>query len=604
MIKFKKFVNIGFTGLILIYFSACNQNDYLETVSKENLTDETMWASESNADIFLNGCYSNLEQKSNSADNMDCFTDDFDTPSGNVFTSYFWKSGLCIASRNDFTQWGGQAGFNWDANWPGTYTKVRALNTFIQKVNENSDNFSTEWVSKRIDEAKFLRAYFYSELFMRVGGLCIVTEPQDRMTMTEDELYLPRSSFEETFNFIVSELDEVVNNGNLEVKYNNGDADSGRATLGAALALKGWIQLFAASPAYNSSSPTVPGTDNLQSFVTPDQNRWVNAAATNKKFIETFGHKGSGKYNLYQNMSEFWYEANEYNEEVIWDRQQVPTTMPNTLLVTGGGPVFIFNTYYNWGNFDPTQELVEEYEMANGKLITDPTSGYDDQNPYVGREKRFYNDIIYDGAPYKKDWMPATDTIYFRIDKVNPSPNEIDFTGADLSKTGYYVNKRVDNLNSPSEANKCGMNNVYYRYAEVLLNYAEAQNESVGPDASVYEAINAIRTRPSTDLPELQPGLSKDEMREAIHHERRIELMFEEKRLLDLWRWKIAEVNLNEVLHRCKITNSKPEDNSGHWVYEVMELDLPHVFEQKMYFNPIPQSAIDRNSKIKQNWGY
>ncbi len=80
------------------------------------------------------------------------------------------------------------------------------------------------------------------------------------------------------------------------------------------------------------------------------------------------------------------------------------------------------------------------------------------------------------------------------------------------------------------------MNHVYYRYAEVLLNYTEAQNEAVGPDASVYEAINAIRTRPGTDLPELQSGLSKDEMREAIHHERRIELMFEEKRLLDLWR--------------------------------------------------------------------
>ena len=93
-------------------------------------------------------------------------------------------------------------------------------------------------------------------------------------------------------------------------------------------------------------------------------------------------------------------------------------------------------------------------------------------------------------------------------------------------------------------------------------------------------------------------------MREAIHHERRIELMFEEKRLLDLWRWKIAEENLNKVLHRCKITNSVPGDNSGQWVYDVMELDLPHVFEQKMYFNPIPQSAIDRNPKLKQNWGY
>jgi len=459
-------------------------------------------------------------------------------------------------------------------------------------------------VAKRIDEARFLRAYFYSELFMRVGGLCIVTEPQDRATMSEDELYLSRSSFEQTFNFIDSELGEIVDNGNLPVKYNNGDADAGRATLGAALALKGWLELFVASPAYNSASPAVPGTDDLQNFATPNESRWATAAATNKKFIETYGHKGSGEYDLFPKMSEFWYEANEYNEEVIWDRQHVPLIMPNTLLGTGGGPVYIFGVYYNWGNFNPTQELVEEFEMANGKRITDPQSGYDDQNPYVGREKRFYDYIIYDGAPYKQDWMPRTDTIYYRIDKVNPSPNEIDFVGADASKSGYDTKKRVDNLNSPADNGNCGMNHVYYRYAEVLLNYAEAQNEAVGPDASVYEAINAIRTRPGTDLPELTPGLTQAEMREAIRHERRVELMFEDKRLLDLWRWKIAEVNLNKVLHRCKIYNSVPEDNSGKWIYEVMELDLPHVFHQYMYFNPIPQSAIDRNPKLKQNWGY
>ena len=148
----------------------------------------------------------------------------------------------------------------------------------------------------------------------------------------------------------------------------------------------------------------------------------------------------------------------------------------------------------------------------------------------------------------------------------NPSKNEIDFSGADASKTGYDTKKRVDNLNSPADRINCGINHVYYRYAEVLLNYAEAQNEAVGPDESVYEAINAIRTRPSTDLPEVAAGLSQDEMREVIRHERRVELMFEEKRLLDLWRWKIAEDNMNKVLHRCKIYNSVPEDNSGKWI--------------------------------------
>ncbi|MEO9003928.1 MAG: RagB/SusD family nutrient uptake outer membrane protein [Ginsengibacter sp.] len=605
MLLFNRIGKIAIIGLVVtIAFLGCKK-DLLETTSKSNLTDETLWASESNADISLNDCYADLVEKSNSADNSDCFTDDLDTPSGNVFTSFFWKGGSIFASRDDFTAWGGQSGLSYDASWPGTYVKIRKLNTFIQKVNENASNFSEEYRAKRIDEARFLRAYFYSELFVRVGGMAIITVPQDRATMTVDELVVPRSSFEETFNFIISELDTVLNDNKLVVKYNHGDADAGRATLGAALALKGWLQLFAASPAYNSSSPAVPSSpDNLQSFATPVLAHWQAAAATNKKFMDTYGHKGSGEYKLFPKMSQFWWEANEYNEGVIWDRQQVSSTMPNTLMVYGGGPVYIFGSYYNWGNFCPTQELVDQFQMANGKDITDPTSGYDDQNPYVNREKRFYDFIIYDGAPYKQDWMATTDTIYFRIDQVHPSKNEIDFVGADATKTGYQLKKRTDNLHSPAESANNGMNHVYYRYAEVLLNFAEAQNEAVGPDASVYEAINDIRTRPGTDLPELKAGLSQIEMREAIHHERRVELFFEDKRLLDIWRWKTADAVMNKVLHRCKIYNSKPADNSGKWIYEIMPLDLPHVFTQKMYFNPIPQSAIDRNPKLKQNWEY
>jgi hypothetical protein len=169
-----------------------------------------------------------------------------------------------------------------DANWTATYTQIRACNTFITNVQKNASNYSEEFLAQRVDEARFLRAYFYSELFMRIGGMSIITEPQDRATMTEDQLYVPRSSFEETFNFIIGELDAIINNNKLAVKYHTGEGDAGRATIGAALALKGWIQLFAASPAYNSASPAVPSDeDNLQSFATPDPGRWAVAAATN-----------------------------------------------------------------------------------------------------------------------------------------------------------------------------------------------------------------------------------------------------------------------------------------------------------------------------------
>jgi len=587
-------------GLLLIINSSCN--DYLDTESKENLTDATMWASETNADIYFNACFQ-LPAKW-WKDTEDNFSDDFDTPSGNCFESYYWKSGIVNASSDVFTTNGDTGIGSYFSNWPDTYTYVRRINTFIQKVKENSSNFSEEWMAKRLDEARFLRAYFYSELFVRTGGLVILTEPLDR---TEDDIKLPRSTFEETFNFIVAELDTIVNNNNLKIKYNFGDEDAGRPTLGAALCLKGWIQLFAASPAYNSDDPACPDANNLQHFASYSADRWKAAAATNKKFIDSYGTNGNGDYGLFSDMTRFWDEDQEYNEEVIFDKTRVGTTLPNNLDHYGVGPTWINNVYYNWGDFNPTEELVQEYQMDNGKDITDSDSGYDDQNPFVGRENRFYQFVCYDGSPYKQDWMSEEDTIYYRIDKVNPSKNEIDYKGTnkDGTKTGYDVLKRIDHYNSPANYSKCGMNHVYYRYAEVLLNYAEAENEAVGPDASVYEAINAIRTRPGTDLPELKAGLTQDEMRTAIRHERRIELMFEDKRIWDLLRWKIAEEKLNQPLHVCKIANTSPDDNSGKWVITRPEIaNMNHVFYQKMYFNPIPQSAIDRNPNLIQNYGY
>jgi hypothetical protein len=241
--------------------------------------------------------------------------------------------------------------------------------------------------------------------------------------------------------------------------------------------------------------------------------------------------------------------------------------------------------------------------MANGKDITDLTSGYNPQNPYVGREKRFYDFIVYDGAEYKQDWMTTPDIIYTRIDKVHPSKNQIDFGSDDVGNTAYYFKKRLDNAHARG-GNLDGRNYVYYRYGEVLLNYAEAQNEAVGPDASVYEAINAIRTRPGTDLPELTTGLTQAQMRDAIKRERRIELVYEGHRLYDLWRWKDAMYEMNLDLHGMKIYNSVPADNSGVWVYEPVSLNHAHVFTQKMYFNPIPEAVRDRNTKLIQNWGY
>ena len=266
-----------------------------------------------------------------------------------------------------------------------------------------------------------------------------------------------------------------------------------------------------------------------------------------------------------------------------------------------GGPVWINNVYYTWGNYCPTQELVDQYCMANGKLITDPTSGYDPQKPYVGREKRFYDFIVYDGAPYKLDWMAKVDTIFTRIDAVHPSKNQIDFASDDVGNTAYYSKKKL-NPDAPRGGSASGQNYIFYRYAMVLLNYAEAQNEAVGPDASVYNAVNLIRRR--SNLQDVAAGLDKTAMRAVIRRERRVELAYEGNRFFDIIRWKQAEIVMNVDKHAMKITNSSPTDNKGAWVYQVIPLNHPATFTANMYMNPIPQAVIDQNPKIKQNPGY
>jgi hypothetical protein len=343
------------------------------------------------------------------------------------------------------------------------------------------------------------------------------------------------------------------------------------------------------------------------SFGSADVARYTKAAATNKKFMETLG---TGTYNLVADIGkDFWSEPTEYNSEVIWDRQSVGNTGGSIGgdFLQFGGPVFIQGVYYTWGNYNPTQELVDQFKMANGKPIDAPGSGYDPQHPYVNREKRFYDFIVFDGATYKQNWMPTADIIYTRIDKVHPSLNEIDFGSSDVTNTAYYFKKRLNPDRRPLGNRGDGLNYVYFRYAEVLLNYAEAQNEAAGPDASVYSAVNKIRVRSNVPTLEATYGgqtLTKDQMRDVIRNERRVEFCFENKRWYDIVRWRIGLDVMTKDLHGMKITNTVPADNSGVWKYEVVGLNHPHVFTQKMYMNPIPQPVLDRNPKVKQNPNY
>jgi hypothetical protein len=288
------------------------------------------------------------------------------------------------------------------------------------------------------------------------------------------------------------------------------------------------------------------------------------------------------------------FEENNNNVEVIFDRHYFGGSSTIGASREGlQGPWFICGNQKAWGGVDPTQDLVDEYQMANGLAIDAPGSGYDPQKPYVGREKRFYQSIVYEGSV----WLGCTMT--FKQVSGNRNATDLaDFNEA--TNTGYYFHKGLDPKYAINGRHrKSSASYVIFRYAEVLLSYAEAQNEATGPDASVYDAVNQVRTR--SELPALPDGLTKDQMRTAIRHERRVELAFEMKRWYDLIRWKLAEVNLNRPKRAMLITVE-----NGVTVYKTINAPGGETtFDPaKHYLWPIPRTVLDKNEKVEQNPGY
>jgi starch-binding outer membrane protein, SusD/RagB family len=243
-----------------------------------------------------------------------------------------------------------------------------------------------------------------------------------------------------------------------------------------------------------------------------------------------------------------------------------------------------------WANMQPTQNLVEDYEMTNGKMITDPASGYIATNPYVNRDPRFYATVIYNGCKW------AGSTIYTYVGSGADGLNY----KAGATQTGYYTGgKMLDENSTLISSYKPGSHYwVFMRYAEALLNYAEAQNEAHGADQSVYDAVNAVRARKSVNMPPLPDGLGKDQMRDMIRHERRIELAMEGNWFWDVRRWRTGAQNFGDA-YGMRITKLA----NGTYTYEKFLVE-DRTYKPAFDLFPIPQSEKERDKALTQNPGY
>ena len=540
-------------GLLSFFMWSCNYLDYSEA---SYLNKENIFSNWDRTQSFLSDIYSSLPSGFNPIGGAmrASATDDaefvLDYSSVQKFNDGSWSS---IQTLDD--QWGQM------------YSGIRAVNLLLDEVKGRTfdeykwtDTYKDEMTqfNNYPNEARFLRAFFYLQLAERYGNVPLITT-----VLTEDEANaVSPASYDDIVSYIVSECDAII--PLLPVTYVGFTSaqETGRATKGAAMALKTRTLLYAASPLHNPSGTA---------------QKWIDAAKAAKDIINAATYSLEANYNAFLNSvtsKELILERREGNQN-YFEKANFP------IGYEGG----------NTGNC-PTQNLVDAYEMkANGLSISDANSGYNPASPYTGRDPRLDLTILYNTSTFKSKPLEIW------VGGANAAPK------TNATKTGYYLRKYViEAINlTPSNTTTRQHTWVLFRYGEVLLNYAEAMNEAYGPEnastlgMTALQAVNLIRTR--AKMPAFPTGLTKDQFRTKLRNERRVELAFEEHRFWDIRRWKIGDITRD--IYGMEII--KNADGTYKYTKKLIER---RVYEDKMNLYPIPLSELYRNNKLKQNTGW
>lgn len=471
--------------------------------------------------------------------------------------------------------------------WENYYTQIRSINTLLQHEAE----LPARVRQRLIGEAHFFRAYYYYLLLRRYGGVLLIDYPYNPL---ENPVKFSRASYEEMVKFITDEAELAAN----ILPESHDTAMVGRATKGAALMLKGKTYFWASGAHYQNMELPYLGFADDRSLEMLDKAgkeydrvmalgcySLIDIPATDRNGVV----KGYRDIFLTKNSQESIWEV-QHSEDGDFmhgfghklDRDATPPSL------TG------LNCAYN-----PTQNHVDEYRMENGKRITESGSGYDKNNPWEGRDWRFYANILYDGS----QWKGTTIEIHYNLvdGKYVPSKDLIPYgaaTTASNTRTGYYMAKflresqQIDN----DENYASSQNYIIWRYAELLLDYAEIDFRH-GRIADAMEKVNKIRRR--VHMPELT-SLTWDD----ILNERRVELAFEKTTYWDLFRYGTAEKVMcgsTNPLYGCRVIYDADGNRSVTTNIVVNgKNDNVRYFNVRQYYYPIAWSdtryhGIDQN---------
>ncbi|MGE5521956.1 MAG: RagB/SusD family nutrient uptake outer membrane protein [Candidatus Dadabacteria bacterium] len=482
--------------------------------------------------------------------------------------------------------------------WP--YDDIREINVLLDNIDNGSLSQANRTLLK--SQAYFFRAWQYFEMVKRYGGVPLILHAQE---LSED-LFVKRAPTSVTVQQIVTDLDSAI--AGLPTFTATSGSNDGHLHKGTALAVKGRVLLYYASPQFDPSQSAA--------------GRWQAAYTANKDAKDYLVSKGFG---LYSSFSDLWFK--EMNKEDIFVKRYDYSPLNSESRHTWSAATRPLDVSQGaTGGNRPALEMVNAFPMKDGRAINDPNSiyKYDPKYYWQNRDPRFKQTIVYNGAVWG-------------IGGAGPIPGRIQWTyvGGEQNNptiTGFYMRKAVDTTQSAIDAYNSSTDWVELRFAEVLLNLAEAANE-VGKTDEAYVELKALRSRAGIDagvdgMYGLQPGMDKTQMRQAVRLERQVELAFEGKRFWDLRRWRLFETLLNGTRrHGLTITlkipktewdalrNSKSSQemvnllNQSYTTYfndnvKLLDTQFDINWKPEYYFFGIPNTHIQRNSNLEQTKGW
>jgi hypothetical protein len=557
---------------LVFFFSACN--DILDVENLGAFDPSTVWSDQQLTNGYLANLYASVMPSA-----WPVGSGNFHAGGSADETLGTLDDGLVTSTSHPWQAWG------------AVYQAIRKINVLFSEI----DNGTLEpaFKNKIKGQAHFLRAWSYFHLLRVYGGVPLLDKPQD----LTDDLLIGRASTAETFAFVEADLDKAIE---LLAGQKFADADRGKIGSGAALAFKGRVMLYKASPQFNPNAP----------YSNP---HWAAALEATKKAKNDLEGMGFG---LVANYNNIWNIDNEGNNESV---MTVIFSDPDKTDGRREASVRPLSESKNaTGGDQPIWKFVTSFPMADGfQPGESPNYEYDMQTYWENRDPRFYANIIGNGFVYelsgKTGRRQYTDgTFATKLDQFGPT--------AEFNRTGFFPLKGVQKELTQDQIGLNSVDWIEIRYAEVLLNYAEAANET-GDHEAALTIIKQIRERAGIEAgDDGNYGVTasgKEAIREAIYHERYIEFAFEGKRFWDLRRARLLHTILDGTKEEGLLATLKeglatdvPDNTYGpdDFTYEVKDIyngiNLNTVPES-YYFFPIPLSEINKNANLDQNvdWG-